>query len=398
MQPQELSWRERGRLWLRLGIRLVLTVLVVLLLTLVAPPLVSLLMPFVLALITVWVLDPVIRKVQKRLRLSRGILSLVLVLFLFALAGGLITALVYSIVSELGSLLANWKSIWAEVQPTLQEMEAFFSELFNRLPAEVGSVANDLLGRLIEWLQVSLPDILSRAGGAAGSFAFSIPSFTISLVIFIMATYFLAADYPRVRFMFLDQLSGGMREFLGHVKRTAAAALGGYVKAQLILSAGVFAILLLGFVFIRQPYAVLLAFLLAVLDFIPIVGSGTIMVPWALIDVVTGDFRHAIGLMVIWGAIALFRQVAEPKVVGGQTGLSPILSLVSIYVGMRLGGVPGMILGPVIFMVVINLCKLGVLDGIAGDLRLAGEDISALLKNRPAPHEEPADPREQEEE
>ena len=85
----------------------------------------------------------------------------------------------------------------------------------------------------------------------------------------------------------------------------------------------------------------------------------------------------------IWGIIALFRRVAEPKVVGDQTGLSPILSLVSIYVGMQVAGVGGMIFGPVLCMVVINICKLGVLDGIAADLRMAAGDISALLKNKP---------------
>ena len=136
---------------------------------------------------------------------------------------------------------------------------------------------------------------------------------------------------------------------------------------------------------IRQPYSVLLAFLLAVLDFIPIIGSGTVMVPWAVIDVFTGDWRHAVELMVIWGVVALFRRAAEPKVVGDQTGLSPILSLMSIYVGMKLGGVLGMILGPVLCMVVLNIGKLGTLDGVLGDLRLAAGDISALLKNRPAP-------------
>lgn len=95
--------------------------------------------------------------------------------------------------------------------------------------------------------------------------------------------------------------------------------------------------MLVGFLLIRQPYAVLLALVLAVLDFIPIIGSGTVMVPWAVIDLITGNWSHALGLMVVWGIICVFRRVAEPKAVGSQTGLSPILSLISLYVGMRLG-------------------------------------------------------------
>ena len=144
-------------------------------------------------------------------------------------------------------------------------------------------------------------------------------------------------------------------------------------------------ILLAGFVLTGQSYAVLLALLLAVLDFIPIIGAGTVMVPWAVIDLFLGQFGHAVELMVIWGIICVFRRVAEPKAVGSQTGLSPILSLVSIYVGMQVAGVLGMILGPVLCMVVINVCKTGLFDGLTADLRLAVDDTARFLRNRPVP-------------
>lgn len=385
MEYRELSWHERGRLWLRLSVRLALTVLVLLAVFFLGPPLASLFMPFLLALVMAWVLNPMIKKIQRRLRLSRGVLSLVLITLLFAIAGGVLAALVYSIATELASLASNWQTIWASLLDVIRELEQFLSDLFARLPDQVGQAANGLLEELVAWLQETVPGMLTRVGSAAGSFAFSLPSFVIALVIFIMASYFITSDYPRLRVMLTDRLSPGLHSFLGNVKRTAVAAFGGYVKAQLILSAVIFFILLVGFVVIRQPYSVLLAFLLAVLDFIPIIGSGTVMVPWAVIDVFTGDWRHAVELMVIWGVVALFRRAAEPKVVGDQTGLSPILSLMSIYVGMKLGGVLGMILGPVLCMVVLNIGKLGTLDGVLGDLRLAAGDISALLKNRPVP-------------
>ncbi|MEQ2443382.1 sporulation integral membrane protein YtvI [Pseudoflavonifractor sp. CLA-AP-H29] len=389
MNGKELTWRERGRLWLRLGIRLAGTILVVLFLVYGAPPLLGLLMPFVLALVLTWILNPAIVKVQRRLGASRKALSLVMLILIFTVAGGLLAALVYSVVSEVASLVMNWPAIWSgNLQPAITDLEGFLSGLFAGLPQQVNQTATDGLEKLVAWLNEMIPELLSRAGSAAGSFAFSIPSFVVALVIFVMATYFIASDYPRLRLMVTDRLSPGVRDFFGSVKRTAVAAFGGYVKAQLILSVVVFFILLAGFVVIRQPYSVLLAFLLAVLDFIPIVGSGTVMVPWAVADLFLGQYRHAVELMVIWGVIALFRRVAEPKVVGDQTGLSPILSLISIYVGMKIAGVAGMILGPVLCMVVINIGRLGVLDGVLSDLRLAAGDLAAILKNRPAPETE----------
>ena len=129
-----------------------------------------------------------------------------------------------------------------------------------------------------------------------------------------------------------------------------------------------------------QSYSLLLALGFAVLDFIPLIGSGTVMVPWAIVDLLLGNYGHAIELMVIWGLIALFRRLAEPKVVGDQTGLSPILSLISIYIGMRLYGVWGMIFCPILLLVLLNLAGLGLFDGVRRDLKMAFWDIMAVLR------------------
>ena len=106
------------------------------------------------------------------------------------------------------------------------------------------------------------------------------------------------------------------------------------------------------------------------------------MVPWAVVDVILGDYRHALGLMIVWGLVALLRQVGEPKILGNQTGLPPLVSLVSVYVGMRLWGILGMILAPVVCLVALNIYRSGVLDNTVSDLKLAAGDISAILKNQ----------------
>lgn len=384
MEHLKLTWQERGQLWLRLGIRLVLTVLAVILLVRIGPPLLSLFMPFVLALVMAWVLNPIIKLVQRRVGVSRKILSLLLLLLIFAVVGGLLLVLFYNMKVELTTLFLNWESIWnSTFKPAINNIEITFSDLFAGLPVQVATVANGALDQLVTWLNNNIPAMVSRAGGAVGSFAFSIPSLAVAFIIFIMATFFISADYPRLRFLALDKLSDNLRSFLSDVKHTAVAAFGGYAKAEFLLSVVVFFILLLGFLIIGQPYSVLLAFLFSVVDFIPIVGSGTFMIPWAVVDIFTGNYRHAVEMMVIWGVVALFRRVAEPKFVGDHTGLSPILSLVSIYVGMQIAGVWGMILGPILCMILFNIYQLGVLDNMTADLRLAAGDLSALLKHRP---------------
>lgn len=377
---KELTWRERGRLWLRLGLRLAVALGSVWALFRVVLPLANLLMPFVAALVLAWMLNPAIRFLQKKLGWKRNTLSLILVLVCIFVVGALAAGLVYSLVSQVGSFLQNWQPLWSDTMYALNSITDGLEELLKPLPAETYAQLSGLLERAVGWLESAVPQLLTRAATNAGSAVFSLPAWVIGFVIFLMAAYFISSDYPHLRFRATESVPKEFRGFFRDVKHVAVDAFGGYVKAELILSCVIFVILLVGFLIMGEPYALLLAFVLGVMDFIPIIGSGTAMVPWAVIDVVLGNYQHAIGLMVVWGIIAVFRRVAEPKVVGDQTGLSPIASLVSIYVGMRLGGVFGMILGPVVCLVALSILRGGVLDATFADLRLAMTDIMAILK------------------
>lgn len=379
MERQELSPKERGRLWMRMGIRLLLTAAVLLLLFFAVPPILSLFMPFVLALVMAWLLNPLVRWVHRKLRISRKVISLLLLLLVFGVVGGLVFWFVYGIISEVYSLVTNWDSVGGAIAVGLDAVNGYLENVFALLPEEVSGGIQSLYAEFLVWLQEVVPTLLTSLGKSAGNIAMSVPAWVVAAIVFLMASYFITADYPGIRFWATERMSPGVHSFLSRVRRVAVGAFGGYVKAQLILSLAVFFILLMGFTLIGQRYALLLAFLFAVMDFIPIIGSGTVMVPWAVVSLVIGDYRKALELMIIWGIICLFRRVAEPKVVGDQTGLSPVLSLISIYVGMKLAGVLGMVLGPVVVLILINVWKMDVLSGTRRDWNMAVNDIRALL-------------------
>lgn len=381
---EELSWRARGKLWLRLGLRALLMVLGLVLLFKFLIPAVSFLMPFVLGLVVAWIFNRPIRFCQKKWGAPRKALSLVFLLISFALLGGILVGFGYAAIGQTRSFLQNWESLWSGAMKTLNSITAAVEDWLEPLPPTVYNQAAGLLDGFVDWLGRVVPNLLGGMAGRAGSFAMSIPSFLISLVIFIMAAYFITADYPHLRFLATSRMPSELRGFFSRVKETAVTAFGGYVKAQLILSFIIFWILLVGFFIIGQPYALLLAVVLAVLDFIPIIGSGTVMVPWAVIDIFLKDYRHAIELMVIWGVVAVFRRVGEPKVVGDQTGLPPITSLLCIFVGMKLGGVLGMVFAPAVYMVFLNIVRGGLFDRTVVDVRLAVRDVAAILKSAEA--------------
>ncbi len=382
MDKHELSWQDRGKLWFRMGIRLILTLVVLVFLVVLGKPLISLFFPFVLAMMMAWLLNPAVHFLQKKLGGSRSLLSMLILFLLFALAGAALFMVNYQIFVEIRNLVNDWQSIWSSFLLALERIGTLGQSWFSYLPQEVGTLADRLITSLITWAQDVIPALVSATASWAGTAAIKLPSFGVATVVFIMGSYFIMADYPHLRYLVIERMSADTLGLLRFIKHTAATALGGYVKAELILSVGVFFILLVGFFLIGQSYALLLALLLAVMDFIPIIGAGTVMVPWAVVSFFTQDLRTAVELMAIWGVILLFRRVAEPKVVGNQTGLSPILSLVSIYVGMKVAGVWGMIFGPVVVLVIINVCRAGVFDGPVADVRMAVADLRAVLRNR----------------
>ena len=383
MGYRQLTWPQRGRLWLRLGIRLGLTALAVWLGARSGRQILALFAPFLFALAAAALLDPLVRRLQRALGWDRHVLSLLLLSLLFGLIGGGLALLVYAAAGQLVSLVQDWSGLLDGLQSALDQGEALFARSAALLPPQITQLAEDVGDSLFQWLAEAVPAALKDLGMEAGERAMGLPAFLMAVVIFVMATFLLTADYPYLRSRTAQHLDGSLLRFLGQVKTTALGAFGGYVKAELLLSVGVFFILLAGFLLTGQPYGLLLALGLAVLDFIPIIGAGTVMVPWAFGALFLRDLSTAVKLMAIWGVVALFRRVMEPKFVGDQTGLSPILSLVSIYVGMELGGVLGMVFGPVILLIFLNLAGMGMFQGLRLDLRAAARDIAAILRERP---------------
>ena len=335
MDHMPMTWEERGRLWLRLGLRGILLLGGLALLVFVGLPLLSLLSPFVFALVLAWVLNPAVRWLQRHSGAPRKAVSMVLVILVFAVIGGVLFGLGWMAVDQVRSLFDNRQSVLDELLDGLvsvvNSVGGWLEGLGGIVPQGVLTTSEDLMDTLVGWVRgLDISGWLTQMAGQAPSMVTNVSGFAVALVVFMMASYFITGDYPRLRFELTERVPIVARDFCRSVKDIFMSAFGGYLKSQLILSFGVFMILTVGFLFMKQPYGLLLAFGLAVLDFIPIIGAGTVMVPWAVVDMVLAQYGEAAALMAVWGVIVLFRRFAEPKVLGDQTGLSPILSLVGI--------------------------------------------------------------------
>ena len=375
-----LTWPQRGQLWLRLAIRGVLTAAAVLLAVHVVLPLISLLMPFVLALLLAWALNPLVRRLKERMTFSRRTISLWVLVMVLVVVSVVCYWVGRMLALQIEELFANWQVLVDGAVSAVERAGELVRRVGQMLPDRAAATGDELLDMVVGWLNsLDVSGQVKALAGYAANVVSAIPGFAVAAVVFLTASYFITSDYPRLRCIATQQMSPGVRGFLSQVKRVSVEAFGGYLKSQFLLSLGVFLLLAAGLVIIRQPYSLLLALALAVMDFIPLIGAGTALVPWAVVELATGGYRHAAELMAVWGVIVVFRRVAEPKVLGNQTGLSPILSLLAIYVGMKAGGVLGMVLGPVLLLVVMNLARLGIFRPVLEDVKRAAADVSAIL-------------------
>lgn len=357
------------KLILRISLRLVLIVAVLLCLGLIVPPLLGLFLPFLLAFVAATLLAPLVQKFAKRVGGWNFWSMLFVVLMLLAVTGILVYA-GYYLVSQVTDLIRSWTSIREGITDMLNQVSQFLSNNVHFTSTDTEEYILGLLQDGLSWLTGKISTWAPTVVVGVGNLASGIVSFLISLLFFIVAAYFMTADYPGLRKRLIAWVPDIIRPHMRHVKEAAGSAMFGYLRAQLILSGIVLVIVFVALLIFRQPYSLLIAIATGIIDIMPFFGSGAILVPWGVICLLVGNLKKAVFLLILAFALFLFRKLAEPKVVGNQTGLSPLLSLISIYVGMKLGGVAGMILCPIACMVVIGLYGMGFFTPTIQDFRM----------------------------
>ncbi|MFI3254314.1 MAG: AI-2E family transporter [Eubacteriales bacterium] len=361
-------------LWTRVALRLALFLALGFLGFYAFPLVYACTSPFFFALFAAASLQPVLFALEKKILWKRQVLVLWLLFLLTLGLGGLLVILVPSLLHELWELGENWEILLAQGLAWLQNIQERLSStgesaVILQQGLEVGSSG------LQNWVTTQV----SAALFSLSQWIFALPLAVLRFFVFFLATYFLACDYVPYESWLKSHSSPQFQQWATALKDSALHAFGGYLKAQLFLSLGVWMIMLGGFLLIGLPFALLLALGIALLDFIPMIGSGMVLVPWAALVFFMGNSEMATQLFCIWLATALFRYLLEPKILGQQTGLSPLLSLASIYIGLQVGGIWGMIFAPILLLMLLNFIALGLFSGTMADLKLCRKQIHHIF-------------------
>ena len=371
------------KLVLRITLRILLIVAVLLILTLVVPPVLDLFLPFVFAFIVASMIAPLVKKISKKMGKAWNFWSILFIVLLILAVTGLLGYVVYYLVTQVSDLLGSWTTIQESITATINRLSEFLDSGFHLTSSDVEEYFLDLLQKGLGWISEKISTWAPTLVSGVSSLASGVASFVVSLLFFIIGAYFMTADYPNLRKKISDAIPHMIRPHMARVKDVMNSAMFGYLRAQLILSGIVGLIIFVALSIFGQSYALLIAIAAAIIDVIPFFGSGIVLIPWAVISLLWGDYAKTIFLLILAFICFLFRKLAEPKIVGDQTGLSPLLSLISIYVGMKLGGVIGMILCPILCMIAIGLYNLGFFDPTIKDFKLLGKHIIASATLRP---------------
>ena len=322
-------------------------------------------MPFLIAFIISLMMEPAIKKIMERFSISRKVSAIIMFLIVFGTILGLLIWGISTIVSEASNLLSGfneyYEKISNQIQSLVKNIDLEKLNISNEISQVIQNTIDVLLQRLSVYIQRLLTGIIR--------FVTSLPSIAIYFAVTILALYFICTD----KIYMIDELEHHLpekwvKEMAIHLKQITKT-LGGYLKAQVILIIISFIISLVGlyimhFTGLKVGFPLLIALGIGFVDALPILGSGTVMIPWAIISGLNGELSLGISIMVLLIIMSVTRQLIEPKIVSGNIGIHPIFTIIAMYTGFKFIGVLGMFIGPILLIIFKNIFSDFIDNGI----------------------------------
>ena len=338
------------------------------------------LMPFVVGWIIASIATPVVNWLEKRLKIRKKLGSALIIIGVLALMGTLGYFAVSWLVSEVSSLIKDFPEMYVQLEKGLHQIGISMSGIFSKLPDGIQNgwtttVANldDTMGNLMS--KISEPTV-----SAAGNIAKRVPSYLVSTIVMVMSSYFFISEREEVVTWVKQIAPKSVTERMIMVIDNLKYAVGGYFKAQFKIMGVIYVIIFIGLLILRVRYAWLIAFGIAFLDMLPVFGTGTVLCPWAVVKLFSGNYMIAIGMLILYGISLVVHQLVQPKLIGDSVGMDPFATLFFMYIGYQSGGVLGMIIAIPIGMILINLYKAGAFETYTWCIKEVVHDFNSFRR------------------
>jgi len=366
MDPELQKWVKRLT---KLGVLVLSLITIYLLFTYVFPLLGKglawlpiLFMPFIMSLILALLMEPLVCFVETKTRLQRGWAAAVSLIAVVGTVFYLIFLVISVIVKELTRFypqVANYSDkIVATLTANISNFKIFYLNL--NLPAGVEKSIQENLGKILDVLR----GLVNSSLDLLVNILTMLPGIFVFMAIVAVATFLIIKDRALIqKFMFRfipDSAQSKTITVIQHLFQVLV----GFIRAYSMLISVTMIVTMVGLAILRVEYVLTLGIVVGLCDILPVLGPGAIMVPWIIWEFASGNSKLGIGLLILYVTTSVVRQILEPKIVGDNIGLHPLATLVSLYIGLQLGGMAGMILGPVTLVIIIACYQAGLFSGL----------------------------------
>ena len=333
-----------------------------------------LLAPFAIAFLLASVLNRPIKWLAKVTHLPRALVSIASVLLLYAVIGLLFTMAGIRLLGVVGELIFQLPTIYRqEIEPALMGLSGSIQGSVLSLDPQLLAMLEELWTRMLLSLESMVTSLSMQAVGGLSLLASALPGMFVKILITIISTFFMAIDYETMVHFFLEKLSEKNRTLVSGIQTYVLGTLWKYIRSYALIMTITFLELSVGLRLIGLEHPIVIAFLIAIFDILPILGTGGIMLPWVVLSVIQGNPSRAVGLLILYLVITVIRNILEPKIVGNQVGLHPVATLISMYAGVQLFGILGLFGLPVLLSLFVNLHKSGTLSWFQNSGKVGNE-------------------------
>ena len=372
---------ERKELHKRIWTNLLVSLAILLAVIFIGPRLISFFMPLIIAWILAMIVNPIVVFLENKIKIMRKHGSAIVIVLALLLVGSVIYMAIHALIVQIVLLVQDLPEVYGQVMLNLQESLNELHQKFHFIPGNLQQILDDNDDKINEFVFSFFDSLKTDSISAVGNFASSIIDIFVLVVLTLMISYFFVAKRDEIRGGIKKYMPQGIKNFWNMAMDTCLRALAGYIKACFQIMIIVFIILFVIFGGIMHvKYASLLALLTAFLDFLPFLGTGIIITPWAIYCAITGEYVNVIILVVTYVICLLAHRLLEPKLVGDSVGMSPFATLISMFIGYRLIGMLGLILGIPVGMVIMAFREKGMFESYIRGVKILAKDIDEYRK------------------
>lgn len=327
--------------------------------------LINLVWPFFWAFVFAWILRPVIRFLTAKCHIKYNLSVALCLIVFFALLGGIIIAFSARLISMATSAVSSIPTLYTStIEPALRELAGDTEDLAAKLDPSIYEFVKTVFPNILSSLSSAVTNLSVKVVSAVSGWATQVPSRLLSMLICVIATVFTTSGFPRIIAFIMRQLPKQTRLLAKETAGSLKSVVLQYGKSYGLIMCITFAEIFAGLLIIGQKNAIIIAVAIAVFDIFPIVGAGMILLPWAVITLLTGSLAKGIGLLALYIIIVVVRQIMEPRIVGKHVGLHPLVTLIAMFVGSKLFGGVGLLGLPIACAIIKSLDDAGVVNFI----------------------------------